>query len=174
MPLIKRYTNRKLYDTNTGEYVTLEDIAGYIRSGEEVKVVDHTTGRDLTSLTLTQVLFQEEKKIGELLPQVVLTRLIRTGGDTFDNLRTRILAAFDPDGLFEEEIRRRTDELTALGELSVEEAARLVEKLVGQPQRWNVSRQPSPEPLQKNDEVQALSDQLAALEKELEDLKKES
>ena len=174
MPLIKRYTNRKLYDTNTGEYVTLEDIAGYIRSGEEVKVVDHTTGHDLTSLTLTQVLFQEEKKIGELLPLVVLTRLIRTGSDTFDNLRTRLLAAFDPDGLIDEEIRRRVDELTAKGEIPVDEADRLVEKLVGQPQRWNVTHQPSPEPLQENNEVQALSDQLAALEKELEDLKKSS
>lgn len=173
MPLIKRYTNRKLYDTNTGEYVTLEDIAGYIRSGEEVKVVDHTTGRDLTSLTLTQVLFQEEKKIGELLPQVVLTRLIRTGGDTFDSLRTRMLAAFDPDGLFEEEIHRRMDKLTAQGELAVDDAARLVEKLVGQPQRWNVIHQSAPEALQENDEVQALSEQLAALEKELEDLKKD-
>ena len=174
MPLIKRYTNRKLYDTNTGEYVTLEDIAGYIRSGEEVKVVDHTTGRDLTSLTLTQVLFQEEKKIGELLPQVVLTRLIRTGSDTIDNLRVRMLAAFDPDGLFDEEIRRRMDELTAKGELPADEAARLVEKLVGQPQRWNVTHQPSPEAHQENDEVQALSNQLAALEKELQDLKKVS
>ena len=174
MPLIKRYTNRKLYDTNSGEYVTLEDIAGYIRNGEEVKVVDHTTGRDLTSLTLTQVLFQEEKKIGELLPQVVLTRLIRTGSDTIDNLRTRMLAAFDPDGLFNEEIRRRMDELTAKGELPVDEADRLVEKLVGQPKRWNVTHQSSSEPLQENDEVQALSDQLAALEKELEELKKES
>lgn len=174
MPLIKRYTNRKLYDTSSGEYVTLEEIAGFIRRGEDVKVVDHTSGRDLTSLTLTQVLFQEEKKIGELLPQVVLTRLIRTGGDTYESLRARILAAFDPDGLVEEEIHRRLDELTAQGELAVDEAARLVEKLIGQPQRWNVTHGPAPEIPEAQDEIQALNEQLAALEKELQDLKNQS
>ncbi len=70
MPQIKRYSNRKLYDTQAGQYVTLDDIAGFIRSGEDVRVVDHASGRDLTAVTLMQVLFQEEKKIGELLPEV--------------------------------------------------------------------------------------------------------
>jgi polyhydroxyalkanoate synthesis repressor PhaR len=57
MPLIKRYANRKLYDTQAGQYVTLEELAEFIRRGEDITVRDHATGRDLTSLTLMQVLF---------------------------------------------------------------------------------------------------------------------
>src|SRR5512135_361111 len=72
MPLIKRYANRKLYDTEAKRYVTLEDLAGFVRQGEDVRVVDHATGEDLTSQTLFQIIFEEEKKIGGLLPQVFL------------------------------------------------------------------------------------------------------
>ncbi len=177
MPLIKRYSNRKLYDSEAGQYVTLEDIAGFIRRGEEVSVVDHASGRDLTSLTLMQVLFQEEKKIGELLPEVVLTRLIRTGGETMDSIRSRILAAFDPEGQLEEEIRRRVDGLVLHGELAADEAGRWIDKLLNYPSRWDVTHRP--ETLQvdadtsaeESAELQALAEQVEHLEKELARLK---
>jgi polyhydroxyalkanoate synthesis repressor PhaR len=162
MPLIKRYANRKLYDTESGQYVTLEDLAGYIRRGEDVRVVDHATGSDLTSVTLLQVLFREEKKLGELLPQVVLTRLIRTGGDTLETLRTRLLAAFDPQGHVEEEIRHRVNELAARGEISPADAARMLEKLLGH------TLPPAEQgPPQELDEYAAMLQQVEALENEL-------
>ena len=53
MPLIKRYPNRKLYDTEAKQYVTLEQIAELIRSGKDVQVIDHESGEDLTALTLS-------------------------------------------------------------------------------------------------------------------------
>ena len=83
--IIKRYSNRKLYDTEARRYVSLSEVAVMIRQGQDVQVVDHDTGRDITSLTLFQILLGEEKRIGELLPQVVLTRLIQAGGETMDH-----------------------------------------------------------------------------------------
>ena len=60
--IVKRYANRKLYDTERSCYVTLDDIAVMIRSGEEVTVVDNKSGEDLTSVTLAQIIFETEKK----------------------------------------------------------------------------------------------------------------
>ena len=69
MPItIKRYPNRKLYNTDTKRYITLDGIAELIRDGESVQVVDHTTNEDLTSLTLSQIIFEQEKKKSGFLP----------------------------------------------------------------------------------------------------------
>lgn len=92
MPLIKRYPNRKLYNTETKQYITLEGVASLIREGEEVQVLDHATGEDLTTLTLTQIIFEQEKKQSGFLPQNVLTGLVQAGGDTLGALR-RTLAS---------------------------------------------------------------------------------
>jgi polyhydroxyalkanoate synthesis regulator phasin len=60
--LIKKYANRKLYDTRTSSYITLEGIAGLVRDGHEIKVVDRETGQDLTQVTLSQIVLSEEKR----------------------------------------------------------------------------------------------------------------
>ncbi|MEA2656664.1 MAG: hypothetical protein QOI23_2029 [Chloroflexota bacterium] len=60
--LIKKYANRKLYDTRTSSYITLEAIAGLVRDGHEIKVVDRETGQDLTQVTLSQIVLSEEKR----------------------------------------------------------------------------------------------------------------
>ncbi len=129
MPVIKRYANRKLYDTESKRYVTLEDLADFIRVGEEVRVVDHVSGEDLTSTTLLQVIFEEQKKIGGLFPQVFLTRLIRAGGDTVNSLRSR-LTTLDPFQVVDDEIRRRLKALVETGKLGEDEGARLQDLLV--------------------------------------------
>ena len=179
MVQIKRYSNRKLYDTEAGQYVTLEDIAAFIRRGEEVSVVDHASGRALPAVTLMRVLFQKEKKTGELPPEVVLTRLIRTGSETIDSLRSSILAAFDPDGQVEEEIQRRVDGLVNHGELAAEEAERWIDKLLNYPSRWDVTHTgvetpenaPLPEEEADSPDLRNLLEQVERLEKELERLK---
>lgn len=134
MPVIKRYANRKLYDTESKRYVTLEDLAEFIRNGEDVRVVDHVTGEDLTSLTLLQVIFEEEKKIGGLLPQVFMTRLIRAGSGTVSALRSR-LASLDPFQVVDEEIRRRILTVVEQGMVSEEEAQRMRDLLLRKPLR---------------------------------------
>jgi polyhydroxyalkanoate synthesis repressor PhaR len=60
--LIKKYANRKLYDTRTSSYITLEGIAGLVRDGHEIKVVDRESGQDLTQVTLSQIVLSEEKR----------------------------------------------------------------------------------------------------------------
>ncbi len=60
--LIKKYANRKLYDTNTSKYITLEGISDLLKQGEEIEVVDRESGRDLTPLILSQIVMSEEKR----------------------------------------------------------------------------------------------------------------
>lgn len=182
MPLIKRYSNRKLYDTEAKRYVTLEDLAGFIRQGEDVRVVDHASGEDLTSVTLLQIIYEEQKKIGGLLPQVLLTRLIRTGDDTVQTLRSRLLA-LSPFQVVDEEIRRRLHNLVEQGKLNDDEAARIESLLVRKPVQADVIHIPvygeGEEAAQPDDtaeaddlpadpaEVEALQQQVAVLEQEL-------
>src|SRR5688500_15435857 len=75
---IKRYSNRKLYDTTDSRYVTLQQIAGLIRNGDEIRVIDKTTQQDLTAATMAQIIFEEEKR-GPRLPVEGLRKIIRAG-----------------------------------------------------------------------------------------------
>ena len=75
---IKRYSNRKLYDTHDSHYVTLQQIAALIRNGDEILVIDKTTQQDLTAATMAQIIFEEEKR-GPRLPAEGLRKIIRSG-----------------------------------------------------------------------------------------------
>jgi polyhydroxyalkanoate synthesis repressor PhaR len=79
--VIKRYTNRKLYDTVESRYVTLDEIAAMIKDGVEVQIVDNRTKEDLTSVTLAQIIFEEEKKRNRM-PLTVLREIIRHPGES--------------------------------------------------------------------------------------------
>jgi polyhydroxyalkanoate synthesis repressor PhaR len=80
--IIKRYTNRKLYDKQESRYVTLEEIARLVRRGEDLKVVDNETDEDLTAVTLAQIILEEEKRKTHLLSVPFLRKLIRSGEAT--------------------------------------------------------------------------------------------
>ena len=77
--LIKRYESRKLYDTEESRYVSLDEISGWIRQGQEVKVVDNATGADVTSQTLTQIILDEGRRGTSFLPSELLHDLVRMG-----------------------------------------------------------------------------------------------
>ena len=77
--LIKRYESRKLYDTEESRYVSLEEISGWVREGQEVKVIDNATSADVTSQTLTQIILEEGKRGTSFLPSSLLHELIRMG-----------------------------------------------------------------------------------------------
>lgn len=130
MPVIKRYPNRKLYDTEAKRYVTLGDIAALIRSGEEVVVVDHTTEEDLTAVILTQIILEQEKLKKGFLPKAVLTNLVRAGGDTVTTLRRGLMLPLDLWRQVDEEIERRVQFLITRGELAKEDGQGLREKLL--------------------------------------------
>lgn len=77
--LIKRYESRKLYDTEESRYVSLDEIAGWVRTGQEVRVVDNATGSDVTSQTLTQIILDEGRRGTSFLPSELLHDLVRMG-----------------------------------------------------------------------------------------------
>jgi len=77
--LIKRYGSRKLYDTEESRYVSLEELAGWIRSGQQIRVIDNKTADDVTPQTLTQIISEEGRRGTSLLPNDVLHDLIRIG-----------------------------------------------------------------------------------------------
>jgi polyhydroxyalkanoate synthesis repressor PhaR len=169
MPLIKRYSNRKLYDVDASRYITLDDIAELVRQGVEVKVVDYASGADLTALTLTQVIFEQEKKLGGLLPQAILTRLLRAGNTTLNTIRGGMSVFLDPLQYVDEEIHRRLHILVEEGSLLAEEGKRIGELLVAARMR------PAPPPTtgaepSTDGSVDVLRGQVEQLERELEKL----
>ncbi len=91
--LIKRYASRRLYNTETSDYVTLEDIAGFIRSGREVQIVDLKSGDDLTRQYLLQIVAEHEAKGENVLPISVLTDLVRSYASNVNSVVPQFLAA---------------------------------------------------------------------------------
>ena len=126
--LIKRYGSRKLYDTEESRYVLLDDIAAWIREGQEVRVIDNKTGEDVTSPTLTQVISEEGRRGTAFLPNDVLHELIRVGASAVNTGVARLQHGVDklvqvsidrlaPVRQAREEmglLRQRLDELEAL------------------------------------------------------------
>ena len=89
---IKKYANRRLYNTGTSTYVTLEDLAAMVKSGDDFVVFDAKTGEDITRSVLTQIIFEQENKEGQsLLPITFLRQLIRFYGDSMQMLVPRYL-----------------------------------------------------------------------------------
>lgn len=87
--VIKRYQNRKLYDTSDSCYVTLEDISEMIKQGDEVQIVDNTTKEDLTAVTLAQIIFEEQKRKTHVLPLGTFRQIIQGGGLALRDLVVR-------------------------------------------------------------------------------------
>ena len=91
--LIKRYASRRLYNTETSDYVTLEDIAGFIRAGREVQIIDLKSGDDLTRQYLLQIVAEHESKGDTVLPTNVLTDLVRSYTTNIQSVVPQFLAA---------------------------------------------------------------------------------
>ena len=93
--VLKKYSNRRLYDTHQSRYVTLEDVGTMIRRGSQVQIVDASTGEDVTAFILTQIVLEAAKRKNSLLPVPVLHMIIQYGDnalvDFFDNYFQKIL-----------------------------------------------------------------------------------
>ncbi len=113
--VIKKYANRRLYHTGTSSYVTLEDLAGLVRNGEDFVVYDAKSGEDITRSVLAQIIFEEESKDGQnLLPIAFLRQLIRFYGDSMQALVPRYLE-FSMDNLAKEQNQFREQMSKAFG-----------------------------------------------------------
>jgi polyhydroxyalkanoate synthesis repressor PhaR len=93
--VIKRYSNRKLYDTQESRYVTLEEIEEMIRTGREISVVDAASGEDLTSVTLTQIILENERTRRASLPAAFLHQLIKHGESWHDLVQKSVRASLE-------------------------------------------------------------------------------
>ncbi|MGO4523263.1 polyhydroxyalkanoate synthesis repressor PhaR [Microvirga sp. 2MCAF35] len=113
--VIKKYANRRLYHTGTSTYVTLEDLAGMVRKGEDFVVYDAKSGEEITRSVLAQIIFEQENKEGpNLLPVTVLRQLIRFYGDSMQALVPSYLE-FSMNNLSQEQQKLREQMAQAFG-----------------------------------------------------------
>jgi polyhydroxyalkanoate synthesis repressor PhaR len=112
--IIKKYANRRLYNTGTSTYVTLEDLAQMVKIGEDFNVVDAKSGEDITRSVLTQIIFEQESKGQNLLPITFLRQLIRFYGDSIQNLIPTYLD-FSIDSLVRDQEKLRSQMTSAFG-----------------------------------------------------------
>jgi polyhydroxyalkanoate synthesis repressor PhaR len=176
--IIKRYPNRKLYDTEARRYITLNGVAELLRQGGDVRVVDYATGEDLTAQVLSQVIAGQEKKRGGFIPRPVLAGLVKTGGATLDVIRRAMLLPLDLIRHVDEEIQRRVEILIRQGELTEAEGMQWLDRLlaVSPPQvtdriiEREIGRIMAEQGVPSRNEIQRLMEQVDALAKKLEEL----
>lgn len=139
--IIKRYQNRKLYDTQTSRYVTLDDIATMICRGEDVAVLDNKNNRDITSSTLTQIIFEKEKKSKSFIPIHILRDIIKSSGGSISSFigtvasgalwRKTVKSSVREITSVKDEIQRRIEDVTGVFHLhkEIEELQQKVSQL---------------------------------------------
>jgi polyhydroxyalkanoate synthesis repressor PhaR len=178
---IKKYANRRLYNTGTSTYVTLEDLADMVKSGEDFVVYDAKSGEDITRSVLTQIIFEQENKGQNLLPITFLRQLIRFYGDSIQNLIPTYLD-FSLDSLVREQEKFKNDIANAFSPAGMEgisEQVRRNTEMFEQAMRmflpFGAGRQESaprpPEAAQKGEgDLDALKRQLEEVQKRLDKL----
>ncbi|BBE73159.1 polyhydroxyalkanoate synthesis repressor PhaR [Oharaeibacter diazotrophicus] len=183
--IIKKYANRRLYNTGTSTYVTLEDLAGMVKSSEDFVVYDAKSGEDITHSVLTQIIFEQENKGQNLLPITFLRQVIRFYGDSMqallpsylehsmgqfsreqEKLRQQIGQAFGTPVAFDamdETIRRNTE--------IFEKAFRMFMPFGAGGDGGEVARtEPGKTEKARSDDLDALKKQLEAMQRRLDQL----
>jgi polyhydroxyalkanoate synthesis repressor PhaR len=177
---IKKYANRRLYNTGTSAYVTLEDLAAMVKTGEDFVVYDAKTGEDITRSVLAQIIFEQENKEGQsLLPITFLRQLIRFYGDSMQMLVPRFLEA-SIQQLSKEQDKFRAQMAQTFGNVgfgSMEEQVRrnmeLFEKTFAMFSPFAAGAQrnpPSEKPQGGGSEMEDLKRQLGEMQKRLDKL----
>jgi polyhydroxyalkanoate synthesis repressor PhaR len=177
---IKKYANRRLYNTGTSTYVTLEDLAAMVKEGEDFLVYDAKTGDDITRSVLAQIIFEQENKAGQnLLPTTFLRQLIRFYGDSMQMVVPKYLEQ-SIDTLTREQERFRKQIAGALSGTPfapLEEQVRRNMELFQQtfsmfkpfvPQRTNADAEKLPEPAPAADNIDDLRRQMKDMQERLE------
>ncbi len=130
MPLIKRYANRKLYDTESKRYITLDGIAEMIRQQQDVKVIDHETGEDITALTQAQIIFEQERKLRSGIPRTVFTNIIQTSSDTISQVWHALIPPDELKKAVDIEIEKRVQVLMKTGQMSDDDGLRMLDLML--------------------------------------------
>ncbi len=193
--VIKKYANRRLYNTATSTYVTLDDLSLMVKNGQDFLVYDAKTGEDITRSVLTQIIFEEENKgTQNLLPINFLRKLIRFYGDQMQGFVPGYLD-FSLENLTKEQdkIRKQMVDGMGLGQMSMpgnlagmeEHAKRNMAMFNDAMKMFNpfaammpgAMAEPTPPPAQpassqaaSKDDLQALKDQLAAMQQKVDNI----
>lgn len=186
--VIKKYANRRLYNTSTSTYVTLDDLSTMVKSGTDFLVYDAKTGEDITRSVLTQIIFEEENKGTNLLPINFLRQLIRFYGDSMqafvpgylefslDNLgkeqekfRAQMMEAWgqDPFKAMQDHAQRNMSMFSDAMKVFNPFAAAAMGAVPGAPAP---GRPAAPGAAPAKDDLQALKDQLAAMQQKIDTL----
>ncbi|MEM6897720.1 MAG: polyhydroxyalkanoate synthesis repressor PhaR [Pseudomonadota bacterium] len=168
--LIKRYASRRLYNTETSDYVTLEDIATFIRDGREVQIVDLKSGDDLTRQYLLQIIADHESKGENVLPVTVLTDLVRSYTTQATSVVPQFLAAsFE---MLRDGQSKMMDQMGAMNPMSKmpgydamkAQQEAFIKAMTGGMSGWSA---PAPEPAEDEEDLEAIKKQLAELQAKL-------
>jgi polyhydroxyalkanoate synthesis repressor PhaR len=131
MPIIiKRYRNRKLYNTESKRYITLDEIEEIIKNEHDIKVIDNDSGSDITAATLSQIIFGLEKNQTGVLPVNLLFSLVQSGGKRIEEIRRNIFTSMNFEHHFDVEIERRIKILIESGDISEDDGRQLLEKML--------------------------------------------
>lgn len=134
--IVKKYQNRKLYDTKDSCYITLDDIAKMVKRGDEVKVVDNKTKNDVTSIILTQILVEQEKSTKSILPLTMLRDIIQRGqGSLFDFIQRYVILGVNSTQEKTAEAERYINRLVDRGDLSKTEGKNLLKEVLDAPSK---------------------------------------
>ena len=129
MRLIKKYKNRRLYDTELKKTIKIEDIKRYIDDGIQIKVIDNATNKDITVKTMVLVLSSSAKDTKEKSDNVIVQLLLRKGVDVMDVVKKLMLAAIGAVNLSKERVEEILDELVKKGEMTSGEKAEALRKM---------------------------------------------
>jgi polyhydroxyalkanoate synthesis repressor PhaR len=169
--VVKKYGNRRLYDTTDSRYITLEELADRIRKGSDAQVLDAKTGHDITQATLTQIIV-ESRGAARLLPVPFLLQLIRMREDALAEFMGRwmtwALAVY-------QQARQGARSISAYNPLAMAPFAAtnaLARLLTGGPSPWGEPPDHGPPPPEPPPPPEATNDDVAQLRRELDELKK--
>jgi polyhydroxyalkanoate synthesis repressor PhaR len=186
--VIKKYANRRLYNTSTSTYVTLDDLASMVKGGTDFLVYDAKTGEDITRSVLTQIIFEEENKGTNLLPINFLRQLIRFYGDSMqafvpgflefsldnlgkdqDKFRAQMMEAWsaDPFKAVQDQAQRNMAMFSDAMKVLNPFAAAIAGAVPGAP---GPGKPAAPSTEASRDDLQALKDQLAQMQQKIDTL----
>ncbi|MBV7260007.1 polyhydroxyalkanoate synthesis repressor PhaR [Erythrobacter crassostreae] len=176
--IIKKYANRRLYNTSSSSYITLDDLAKMVRENVDFQVLDAKSGDDITHSILTQIIMDEESNGGKMLPVSFLRQLIGMYGNSMQNLMPSYLEASMTN--FRENQSKIRDAfekgmsanpLAAIHETNMALMRAAAETLIPGAKKDAPARRSPPETPDNSDtEIAALREQMAAMQKKLDEL----
>ena len=170
--VVKKYANRRLYNTETSSYVTLEDLATMIRAGREFTVHDAKTGEDISRSVLTQIIVDEESKGRHLLPESFLRHLIGFYGDSLQSVLPRYLElAMAGFARQQEQMRRSVEQTMVLPFSGLEEMGKQQKAMMERAMSLFSPFRPPEPPAPSAPSIEDLQAEIKALKQQIETLR---